>query len=296
MLQRVEDLSVGSKIKFGAYSVSGEEPHKVAWIKVHRDNTLYNEFVEDILPFDAREPLNHFRNRRTYGNNRYSMSNVCGFINSEKVDWFKGLSETDTPPTEEYIGDENPGYKNKPGFLSFFQPWELELILMSKVATKLNDNDVDISDGVDEPVRYDDAFQRVFLASWDNIFGEKFYEGEQWDYFANYGGRTCDASDACVKFSWATEKLNLDYDAACGYFLRTCHSNEVCYVKKIDTYGDCENEVASSGDTGLRVALVIDPNAMVSDEPDGDGYYQVLEMPSVVFDISEDEFLTLIKS
>lgn len=292
--KRVEDLFVGSKIKFGAYSVNGEEPHKVAWIKVHRDNTLYSEFVEDILPFDAREPLNHISNRRNYGSNRYSMSNICGFINSEKVDWFEGQSETDTPPTEEYLRDKNPGYKNKPGFLSFFQPWELELILMSEIATKLNDED--ISKGVDGLIRYDVIFQRVFLASWDNLFGEKFHEGTQWDYFAYYGEKTCEASDACVELSWAREGLGLDYDAICGYFLRTCNSDETCYVKKIDCDGDGVNETACSGYTGLRVAMVIDPNAMVSDEPDEEGYYQVLEMPSTVFDISEDEFLTLIKS
>lgn len=290
MPQRVEDLSVGSKIKFGAYSVSGEKPHKVAWIKVHRDNTLYSEFVEDILPFDAREPLSHSTNRRHYGSNRYSMSNMCGFINSEKVDWFEGRSETDTPPTEEYLRDGNPGYRDRPGFLSFFQPWELELILTSEIVTRLND--ADVVDG-----EYDVVFQRVFLASWDNLFGEKFHEGYRWDYFVNHGERTCNASEACVKFSWAAEELGLDYDdAICSYFLRTCHSSETCYVKKIDRYGDSENEVAYSGDVGLRVATVIDPNAMVSDEPDEEGYYQVLEMPSIAFDISEDEFLTLIKS
>lgn len=89
MPHRVEDLSVGAKIKFGAYSVSGEEPHKIAWIKVHHNNTLYNEFAEDILPFDAKEPLNPRVNRRNYGSNRYSVSNICGFINSEQEDWFK---------------------------------------------------------------------------------------------------------------------------------------------------------------------------------------------------------------
>lgn len=293
MPHRVEDLSVGTKIKFGAYSVSGEEPHKIAWIKVHHNNTLYNEFAEDILPFDAKEPLNPRVNRRNYGSNRYSVSNICGFINSEQEDWFKKQSETDTPPTEEYLQDGNPGYKSKPGFLHFFQPWELEQILTSKIVTKLNSADV-VEDG-DDTAKYDVAFQRVFLASRDNLFGEKFNEGEWWDYFSNYGKRSCEASDACVQFSRASDNLELDYDPACGYFLRTCHPDETCYVKRVDRYGECQNEVACDSETGLRVALVIDPNTLVSDEPDEDGYYQVLEGSSMAFDISEDEFLTLIK-
>lgn len=52
----IADLPIGSRVRFGSYSVSGETPHIIAWIKVHRNNTLFNEFVEDILPFDAREP------------------------------------------------------------------------------------------------------------------------------------------------------------------------------------------------------------------------------------------------
>lgn len=293
MPKMMADLPVGSKVRFGAYSVSGEEPHKIAWIKVHRDCTLYNEFVEDILPFDAREPLNERNNRRQYGNNRYSVSNVCGFINSEKEDWFEKQSETDTPPVEEYLRDGHPGYMNKPGFLHLFQPWELEQILTSRIITKLNDTDV-VGDG-DDAVQYDVIFRRVFLASQDNLFGGKYHEGDIWEYFANYGGRTCQASKECSEFSWAREDLDLVFNPVCGYFLRTCHPDETCYVKKVDRYGGRENEVAYDGYTGLRVALVIDPNALVSDEPDEEGYYQVLEVPLMGIDINEDEFLTLIK-
>lgn len=165
--------------------------------------------------------------------------------------------------------------------------------MTSRVVTKLNDHD--IADGDGDAARYDVVFQRVFLASKDNLYGGKFDDGIMWDYFADYGGRSCVASDACVKYSYAREELDLDYDPACGYFLRTCHSNETCYVKKIDRYGDEENEVAYDCCTGLRVALVIDPNALVSERPDDDGYHRVLEVPVEEFEISDDEFLTLIK-
>lgn len=293
MPKRIADLPVGSKVRFGSYSVSGEEPHRIAWIKVHRDNTLFNEFVEDILPFDAKEPLNPFNYRRTYGSNRYSVSNLGGFINSEEVDWFQKQTETDTPPAGEYLRDGHPGYKNKPGFLHFFQQWELDQIMTSKVVTKLNSSDV--VHGDDDTVLYDVVFQRVFLASKDNLYGNKLNEGILWDYFASYGSRVCSASEECVRHAYASEELDLEYNPACGYFLRTCNPDETCYVEKVDRYGDAENEVAYDGCTGLRVALVIDQNALVSDKPDENGYYQVLEVPVTAFEISDDEFLTLIK-
>lgn len=118
---KIKDLPIRGKIKFGAYSVNGEIPHKIRWLKAHGDSLFISEFLEDQCAFDAKEPGNEDNEyRRRYGNNRFSVSNVQQFINSDQVAWYHPAHEADAPPTgdslvpfsQELIDAEDGRYEN----------------------------------------------------------------------------------------------------------------------------------------------------------------------------------------
>lgn len=177
----IADLPIGAKLKFGAYSVSGEMPHKICWVKAHRDGTILTEFMEDQCAFDAKEPDNPDEYRKSYGNNRCSVSNVQQFLNAEGTDWFRQKHGCDTAPEDRGMCNGRYGYSHKPGFLHYFEEWEIEAIY------------------------------------------------------------------------------------------------------------------AYSDYMGVRPALKLNPEIPISDEPDGDGYYEVLSAPQEIIEIDEDDFFAVLK-
>ena len=46
---------------------------------------------------------------------------------------------------------------------------------------------------------------------------------------------------------------------------------------------------------GVRPALKLNPEILISDEPDGDGYYEVLSAPQEIIEIDEEEFFAILK-
>lgn len=288
---RIADLEVGSSVKFGSYSVGGEEPHKIKWVKVHHDCTLLTKYIEDQCAFDAKEPFSESRDRRNYGCNRYSVSNINAFLNSEKPQWFTPQTATDTPPDNEFLYGNTGGYRNKPGFLHLFKPWELDAILCSKIKTKLCNIDYEAN----EYKEYETNFTRVFLPAWANISGHGTSEGRSWAYFSEHrNDRSAILSSQCFKFGCCDTKPDNENEWW-YYFLRTPYE-DYSTVKIIDCYGDTSWDYANRSFIGIRPALLIDPDTLVSDETDEVGCYEVLEPAQDNIEIPEDEFFTLIKS
>ena len=41
--------------------------------------------------------------------------------------------------------------------------------------------------------------------------------------------------------------------------------------------------------------MKLNPEILISDEPDGDGYYEVLSAPQEIIEIDEEEFFAILK-
>ena len=93
MSQLLSNLEVGSKVKFGKYQVESETPETIVWTIVARNHvsepsypdnsvTLHASKILDLRCFDAKEPNNSNSDRKNYGNNRYSVSNMHQWLNS----------------------------------------------------------------------------------------------------------------------------------------------------------------------------------------------------------------------
>lgn len=285
MGKKLSDLEVGARIKFGKYSVEGEEPHDIIWVKVHSDNTFMTERIEDFRAFDAKEPNNPDRYRRDYGNNDYTVSNIAQFLNSSCKVWFDSQHEYDEAPSTETTNDNTP-YNNHQGFLSLFTDEEYEAIKYTEVITAVpNKGKTSIE-------------QKVFLPSITNIYGysngnDEIMEGEYWDYFNTLGkSKRAMPTDYAV---WNTtcSGFTINHNESWYYFMRSAQCSNSCRVRCVSVGGSCDYCNACQGVVGVRPALKLNPNILISDS-DNDGFV-ILELPKVrKIEFSTEEVLNIL--
>ena len=82
MAQPISNLSVGAKVKSPDTKYNGVP---IIWLIGHKGTgrvKLVTERIITLKCFDAKEPSNPNIDRRDYGNNRYSQSNIDQWLNS----------------------------------------------------------------------------------------------------------------------------------------------------------------------------------------------------------------------
>lgn len=289
MPRTVGSLPCGAKIRFGSYCVNNEGAHSIRWIKVNSTDTiLLSEHIEDFRAFDAREPNSQHEYRREYGNNRYSVSNIDQFLNSTGDDWYHQQHDTDTPPTGELTDDGTP-YLDHPGFLAYFSEAELEAILPTEIVVALPRCDSEDRD-------YEIINRKVFLPSRTNIFGcsvRNTNEGEYWEYLYNGGDTKATPTRYAIEHSELGASAENENDPW-YYWLRSPYSDGACSVQYVDRGGVGSYVDACRGILGVRPALTINPEILVSDEPDDEGYYNVILSIVELEDVSEEDFLSIL--
>lgn len=80
-----------------------------------------------------------------------------------------------------------------------------------------------------------------------------------------------------------------------SYLLRSPNSDNSYNVHCVNRDGDISNAYAYNDYLGVRPALKLNPEILISDEPDGDGYYEVLSAPQEIIEIDEEEFFAILK-
>lgn len=289
MSRTVSSLPCGAKVRFGSYCVGNEGAYSIRWIKVNSaDTTLLAEHIEDFRAFDARELDSSEEYRREYGNNRYSVSNIDQFLNSTGDEWYHPQHNTDAPPTGELTYDGTP-YLNHPGFLAYFSEAELEAIMPTDIVVALPQCDSDDHD-------YEIITRKVFLPSRTNIFGRatrNTNEGERWDYFRNGRGTVATATEEAIE---NTTLNGAPQDEATSWYwwLRSPDAGSAYYARCVSGGGYGSYALASRGIIGVRPALTINPEILVSDEPDDEGYYNVILSIVELEDVSEEDFLSIL--
>lgn len=165
MPKKISNLSVGDKVKFGKYQVESESPQPIVWQIADKNNSSYpsnattlltNEII-DLRGFDAKEPSNSNSDRSSYGNNRYSVSNIRQWLNKSASPWYTPQHSDDEPPTDSGTNDYGTGYQDHAGFLANFSEKEKNAILNTDLTVALNI----VTDGGGSETVTD----KVFLAS-----------------------------------------------------------------------------------------------------------------------------------
>lgn len=280
MSQTLGSLPIGAKVKDTNTKFLGEP---IVWLKADKDHTDYpansttliTEKIITLRAVDAKEPNNTDSNRKNYGNNKYSVSNIDQWLNSDAAagQWYTAKHEADQAPTTVSTHVSANTYTEDAGFLNGFSSYFKSQLLETTLKVALNT----VTDGGD----YESITRKIFLASRAETFGaaeNSVMEGSLLSIFSENTNacRIAYVTQACVDDS--------DYssDPAAGaawhWWLRTPNSSNSYSVRRVVSIGTLDYYDARGGNIGVRPLCNLSSDILVSDTVDEDGCY-VIQLP-----------------
>ena len=144
--------------------------------------TLMTKHIIRKAAFDAAEPNNTDSNRKDKGNNRWSVSNIRQWLNSDGAagSWWTAQHEYDEAPTSGNVSDAAGAYADAPGFLAGFSADVLQHFTDITNTTNLNNVD---GGGTETTV------DKVFLPSSTEMGYGNLTEGTQLSKFTDEASR-----------------------------------------------------------------------------------------------------------
>ena len=134
----LSELSVGDTFLFGKYQVESETPWDIEWEIVHQTadyQIAMTKQIIDLRPFDGKESTNPDSDRKDYGNNNWSISNIEQWMNSYQASWYSAQHTYDAPPNDDncsqYTKDGTTvtnAYDTHKGFLYYWSADEKALL------------------------------------------------------------------------------------------------------------------------------------------------------------------------
>ena len=273
----LSSLPIGAKIKV-PHSVMGN----VIFLKADQNHTGYPEnsttLITDELillqAFDAKEPNNTDSNRRDYGNNRYSVSNIDHWLNSTASagQWYSPQHSTDQSPNSTSVVSRNP-YDTDAGFLNGFD---------ARFIAAIQDTTIKVARStVTDGGGYDTLVRKVFLPSLAELFNQtenSIMEGSLLQYFqANTNAiRIAKISTYAAEDNNNKGSSSVTAGTASYYWMRTPYSSNSYSVRAVGSGGSLDGYNACGGLSGVRPLCNLNSETPVSDQPDSDGYYSLL--------------------
>lgn len=284
----LSSLPIGAKIKV-PHSVMGN----VIFLKADQNHTGYPEnsttLITDELillrAFDAQEPNNTNSDRKSYGNNRYSVSNIDHWLNSTASagQWYSPQHSTDQTPNGTDVVTRNP-YDTDAGFLNGFDARFIAAIQDTTITVARNT----VTDGGG----YDTLTRKVFLPSIAELFNQaenSIMEGSLLQYFQE---NTNAIRIAKISTYAAEDNNNNGSDSvaagtATWYWMRTLNSLNSYGLRNVGSDGSLYGNRARSGSSGVRPLCNLNSETPVSDQPDSDGYYTLLGEIELTYNVKE---------
>ena len=227
--------------------------------------TLITERSIALRAFDAKEPNNSDVDRQTYGNNRYSVSNIRQWLNSDAGagQWYSAQHIADQTPSSDYVS-VSP-YSDKVGFLNAFSQQFKNALLETNLTVALNT----VTDGGGSET----ATDKVFLASKTEVgLGNEnnIVEGVSLPIFSDDTSRLA----YCTAEAMEERGASIDETKAYGWWLRTPDTSETRSTRCVSaTRGANTNNYNFYGNCGARPLCNIPSSIIVSEQPDKDGCY-----------------------
>ncbi|MEA4901841.1 DUF6273 domain-containing protein [Desulfitobacterium sp.] len=274
MAQQIINLPVGAKVKDTTSMLYGKPLIFQIADKNHagypaNSVTLITERIVKIMCFDAIEATNSDSNRKSYGNNRYAFANLRQWLNKTGTNWYTAQHGADAPPSAANVWDSKNPYDAVAGFLTGFSLNFRTAILQ----TTLTVAKATVDGGGSETVT-----DGVFLLSKAEVgLGAEngITEGSLLALFnTNNSSRLCMPTAEAVSNSNYTNS-SLSASQNWYWWLRspyaaTSYNVRLVYSDGSETYGN-----AYYGTHGLRPALNLPSNILVSDSADADGAYVI---------------------
>lgn len=279
MSKTLGSLAVGAKIKDASTTFLG---NSIVWLKADSNHdgypsnstTLITEKIIALRAFDAKEPNNSDSNRQNYGNNKYSVSNIDQWLNSDAGagNWYTARHDADQAPTTHSTQVDNNTYTEDAGFLNGFSETFKNALLDTTLKTVLNT----VTDGGS----YESMTRKIFFASTTEVGlanENSIAEGSILSLFS-------ENTNACrIAYLSSECAVDSDYSVTAGnawyWWLRTPYSSYSCYVRSVYSNGALGDNTAFSGHRGVRPLCNLSSDTLVSDEVDSDGCYVMFPPP-----------------
>ena len=244
----LSDLPIGTKVA----DVNSKYNNKIIMWTVASKNHYGNNqvtLISDVLalkPFDAKESGNS-NSRNSYGNNRYSLSNIHSWLNSNKANWYEAKHSLDAPPSSSLVS-ANP-YDTEKGFCTNLSSKFLNKIKTTTITTAIPTCD----GGGSETISC-----KFFLPSLMEVgLGQEngISEGSQFPLFTDNASRIIEFGGASREWGLRTPASNNGYD-----------------FRHIRPNGTNYTNIANNGYIGIRTVCNIDANIEVENKS---SYYEL---------------------
>lgn len=261
-------LPVGAIVK----SVNTKYNGAVIRFKVGRQASdrvgLVTERIISLKCFDAKEPSNSNSDRRNYGNNRAAVANLLQWLNSAAGagQWYSAQHSADAPPNNANVWSNYNEYEAEAGFLNGFEQDFRDALLNDTITVAKSSTDGGGSEQITRKVR---------LLTRTEVFGDTengTAEGTKWPIFTDNNSRLAyPTAEAVSKSEYKTSSLSSSQPW--WWWLLTPYAGDAGDVRGVSSGGGLGNGGAWDGDSGVRPALFLAPDTLVSDTTDTDGAY-----------------------
>ena len=268
MSKQLSTLPVGAIVK----SVNTKYNSAVIRFKVGRQASdrvgLVTERIISLKCFDAKEPSNSNSDRRNYGNNRAAVANLLQWLNSAAGagQWYSAQHSADAPPNNANVWSNYNEYEAEAGFLNGFEQDFRDALLDDTITVAKSSTDGGGSEQITRKVR---------LLTRTEVFGDTengTAEGTQWPIFTDNNSRLAyPTAEAVSKSEYKTSSLSSSQPW--WWWLLTPHAGFANYVRGVYSDGGLSIGSAWLGNGGVRPALFLAPDTLVSDTTDTDGAY-----------------------
>lgn len=275
MVKLLSSLPVGAKVKDTNTKYNGEA---ITWLVGGHNHygsnqtALVSEKIITLKAFDAIEASNTDSNRKTYGNNRYSQSNIRQWLNSDKTSWYSAQHSADAPPNNANVNSNYNEYDAEPGFLTNFSANLRNSLVAAPLTTAKN---TAVDGGGSETVS-DKVFllsnTEVGLANENNIA-----EGNRLSLFTTAdSSRLAYPTAEVISNSEFKDATSLATSKPWRYWVRSPYASFSFSARHVDMSGALSYANACFGHIGVRPALNLNSEILVSDSVDSDGAYTIV--------------------
>lgn len=230
--------------------------------------TLHATNILDLRCFDAKEPNNSNSDRKSYGNNRYAVSNMHQWLNSKAAagSWYSAQHSADQSPNSSSVVSAGTQHASRPGFLNLFSDEENAAILNTTIRVAKPSTDGG---------SYEDITAKVFLPSTTEVGlanENSIAEGAAWGYYTSNSARIGYLTTQAFNNTASSSKPS-SATTAWYWWLRTPDCSTASYARGVLSDGSLGHDNAYLGNNGVRPALNLSSSLLVSDSTDSDGCY-----------------------
>lgn len=277
MSKTLSQLPVGAKVRDTSSLYNGLPLDGIILEHGHDGSGITSFLSEKIITlksFDAIEASNSDSNRKSYGNNRYKLSNLFQWLNKDAAAgaWYVAQHTADAPPTNGNVWNNYNEYDQEKGFLSNLSAnMKAALQTVSKVTVKHS-----VDGGGTETVSGKIHLLSTTEVGLANEGGTA--EGTIYSYFS--GTNNTNARRVAYPTQQAVSKSeytnsNLATNKGWYYWLRTPDAAYSYDARIVYTEGSLYGNGAYDGSSGVRPAWFLSSSILVSDSPNSEGYYEI---------------------